>query len=248
LSSDRGGRVLRGKAGQVATAARLDLELRRSSSGPGATVVTGRDEVERWVEQAATVAAAGLRDAARAEGYAQGYAEGRRAADEELRAQAAALAAEHEAVTAQRAAAFSQALMAVHQSATALERRTTQSAEDIESELATLAFGLVETLLGRELELAGTPGLDAVRRALALAPAQRPVTLRLNPGDHASLADLPDGQIPRSVTLVPDPTVAPGDCMAESDAVRIDASLGGALARVREVLTKATSGADGGGV
>jgi flagellar assembly protein FliH len=77
-------------------------------------------------------------------------------------------------------------------------------------------------------------------RVLALAPEQRPVTVRLNPADRMTigLSDrttelVVDG---RSITLVEDPTLQPGDAVAVSDATTIDARLGTALERVREVL------------
>jgi flagellar assembly protein FliH len=65
------------------------------------------------------------------------------------------------------------------------------------------------------------------------------VLVRLNPADHAVVAAAGtqreiDG---RTVTLLPDPALRPGDAVAMCDATTIDARLDGALARIRDVLS-----------
>ena len=96
---------------------------------------------------------------------------------------------------------------------------------------------LVEDLLGRELALADSPVLDAVRRALTLCPADAPASCWLHPDDLAevpaeSLAELPD-----SVQVVGDAAVERAGAVAETGVRRIDAQFVTALERVQAVLT-----------
>ena len=46
---------------------------------------------------------------------------------------------------------------------------------------------LVGDLLGRELAMAASPGLDALQRALTLCPDDVPVVVRLHPDDLAEV-------------------------------------------------------------
>jgi flagellar assembly protein FliH len=178
-----------------------------------------------------------VRQAARAEGYAVGWAEGRRAAEEAavLEATAAATAQAEEA--ARSRAALASALEALGSAADALEARAVVPAGDLADAIVTGAFELAQALLGRELALAADPGLDAIRRALVLLPEHRPVTARLNPDDASVCrAGLATADLGREVLIVPDPTVEPGGAVVTCDSSRVDAQLGPALERVREVL------------
>jgi flagellar assembly protein FliH len=91
-------------------------------------------------------------------------------------------------------------------------------------------------VLGHQARAADEPGREAIARALALAPEGRPVTVRLNSDDWMTIGMdevVIDG---RKVTLVDDPSLSRGDAVAQCDATTIDARLGPALQRVREVL------------
>src|SRR2546423_553152 len=82
------------------------------------------------------------------------------------------------------------------------------------------------------------PEVSAQLRAVALAPAGRPVTVRLSPADRATL-DLDESTVDidgRAVTILADAGLRPGDAVAECDATTIDARLDTALARAKEVL------------
>jgi flagellar assembly protein FliH len=95
---------------------------------------------------------------------------------------------------------------------------------------------LVGDLLGREVATAVSPGLDALRRAMTLCPADVPVVVRLHPDD---LAEVPAGalaELPASVTVVGDETVERAGALAEAGNQRVDAQLTTALERVLEVL------------
>jgi flagellar assembly protein FliH len=174
------------------------------------------------------------RAAARAQGFAAGWAEGQRA----HAARAAAAHDEQERVVSERSAHL---LLAQHSAVSALEaavRRCADSTRDLHAELSDkavdLALELAEAILGRELETAADPGADALRRALATVQVETPVVVRLNPQDvaaldHSLLADRP-------VTVVPDQATSRGDALVETEAGVIDAGIATAVARVREVL------------
>jgi flagellar assembly protein FliH len=180
------------------------------------------------------------RATAHAQGYAAGWAEGRQAAGARAAAAAAALEARAQAALAEQAERVQAALRGIVAAAGALERRAEPTAGEVGDAVLAAAMLLTEALVGHELAVAATPGLDALRRAVDLAPVGRPVLVRLNPAEYAALTaagparhDV-DG---RTVTLVPDPALAPGDAVAETDATMIDARMGAALERVRAVLS-----------
>jgi flagellar assembly protein FliH len=223
-------RATDGADGVTSAPAYLDVQLRVTRAAGG------RGHVDRWLDHAGAAVSASIREEACAQGYAAGYAEGRRAAaaaaDEAEQRRAAELAG----LDRRRAAEFARALGALDGAAAGLERDAAVAAERAEQILVEAAFALAEAVLGRELELAADPGLDAVRRALALAPQGRPVTVRVNPADARALGEAADWQGGRQVTVVADSSVAAGDCVADCDAAHIDARIGPALDRVREVL------------
>jgi flagellar assembly protein FliH len=96
---------------------------------------------------------------------------------------------------------------------------------------------IAEGLLGHELRHADARGRDAIARALALAPEAGLVVARLHPDDLAGLPE-PENLFPgRDVRVVADSTLNPGDAIVDVGACRVDARLGEALERVREVLT-----------
>jgi flagellar assembly protein FliH len=186
------------------------------------------------------------REAARSAGYAAGWAQGQQAAREatvamrdeaELAAQAAQLA---------RVEALSRAIRAIAQAAESLERRGVTAAAEIEDLIIRSAVDLAEGLLCRELSDAGERALDAVRRAMSLAPSGVAITVRLHPADHDTLVG-PDSDLShpggdffldgRPIRVIGDPSLSPGDAMADYAATTIDASLTAAMTRVREVLS-----------
>lgn len=216
----RAGAALRGATANAASTAQFDVDLR------GGTQIIG---------ELAEVA----RAAAQTAGYAEGWAQGQRAA--RVAAQAALAQSQAAAEAAQRAqlAALDRAVGAVARAASSLEARVTPMAEDLEDMIMGFAVDLAEALLARELSDVGVRAAEAARRAMALAPASFPVTLRLHPDDLRILSgDRPaeytfEG---RHVGLVADPSLEPGDAVAECGATTIDASLAEARSRVRALL------------
>ncbi|GAA1823565.1 hypothetical protein GCM10009682_49800 [Luedemannella flava] len=216
----RAGSAVRGETADAASAAQFDVDLRGGNRAIGEL-------------------AEAARAAAQTAGYADGWAQGQRAA--RLAAQAALAQSQAVAEAAQQAqlAALDQAVGAVARAATALEARVTPMAEDLEDMIMGFAVDLAEALLARELSDVGVRAAEAARRAMALAPASFPVTLRLHPEDLRTLGgDRPaeyqfEG---RQVRLIADPTLEPGDAIAECGATTIDASLAEARNRVRALL------------
>ncbi len=185
-------------------------------------------------ESILTTLADRARSAAQAQGYAAGWAEGRRRATDAARDAETELAAR---AAEQRAAAVAeqQHLVAALDAAADRSAAAYTSRYDALAEQALdLALRIAEEVLQRELTVAAQPGLDALRRALALVEPRTAVTVRLHPDDRAALD--PAALEGCSATLVDDPALSRGDAVAETDHGLVDATVAGALARVREVL------------
>jgi flagellar assembly protein FliH len=177
-----------------------------------------------------------LRAQARAEGFAAGHAAGLEAA-EEVVAQTERAAAERLAeVHARWERRLVSATAALGAAVTRLDEAALPVAEDIRDSILTAVVTLVEDLLGRELALAESPGLDAVRRALTLTPTDTPVVVRVHPDDLAEVPAEALAALPDTVTVVADAAVERAGAVAETGPQRIDAQLGAALERVQAVL------------
>jgi flagellar assembly protein FliH len=248
MSSSREGVLLRGGAARQATPYR-----ETTTEAPDATsrAAAAQDGVERrmTIRRAADMPVAGgrpsfrlgdvyaeelgrLRQQAHAEGFATGHAEGMTAAETER--VAAARLADVQARWERRLASATAALGAA---VTRLDEAAVPVADEIRESIIGSVLTLVEDLLGRELALADSPVLDAVRRALSLCPADAPTVIRVHPDDLAeipaeSLAELPD-----TVRIVGDDQVERAGAVAETGVRRIDAQLSTALERVQAVLT-----------
>jgi len=194
-------RVLRGVAFDW-TASPLEAEL--PATTPAADPVTAAAEFQRGYD----------------DGYSAGLAEGL--------ADGRAAAAAETASTAARLEALAGALA---DAADDLRDRQALELCGLEDALARAAVDLAAAVIGRELEIAASPGADALARALALVPAGSVALARLHPADAAHLADAPSG-----LSIIPDPAVEPGGCILEVGDSRIDAQLGPALDRVRSAL------------
>jgi flagellar assembly protein FliH len=177
-----------------------------------------------------------LREQAHAEGFAAGHAEGLAAAG--------TVVAETERAAAERLAEVQSrwerrlvsATAALGAAAARLDEAELPIAEDIRDTILTAVVTLVEDLLGRELALAESPGLDALRRALTLVPTEAPAVLRLHPDDLAEIPAEALAALPDTLTVVADAAVERAGAVAECGPQRIDAQLGAALERVQAVL------------
>ncbi|WP_205862927.1 FliH/SctL family protein [Planosporangium thailandense] len=210
--------VVRGQ--RAVTAARFDVDLREQPTLP-------------------TEVASRLRAEAHAAGYAAGWAQGRQQAELIAEAVRREIAAEARDAAEAQSARVEQALIAISRAVADLEQRMVPVVDHLENLVVETAFILAEAVLGRELTCAEQPGRDALARALALAPTGCPVTVRLHPTDHETVTGGQPGPVEiegRTVTLLADPGLQPGDAVAECDATTIDARIAPALARAREVL------------
>src|SRR5690606_2577900 len=137
---------------------------------------------------------------------------------------------------------LARALEALTRAAAQLEAKTAPTISMMEELILAAALELTEALLGRELATIDTRARDALRRALSLTPPAGPVIVRLHPDDyHTLMRDDWSNEFHidgRTVQLQPDPSLSPGDAIAESGATTVDATLPAALARVKEVLAQ----------
>jgi flagellar assembly protein FliH len=178
-----------------------------------------------------------LREHAHAEGFTAGHAEGMAAA--------AAVVAETERAAAERLAdvqarwerRMASATAALAAAAARFDEASVPAAEEIRETIVGTVLTLVEDLLGRELALAESPVLDAVRRALTLCPADSPVVVRVHPDDLGEIPADALAELPDTVRVVGDPGVERAGAVAETGPRRIDAQLGAALERVQTVLS-----------
>jgi len=154
------------------------------------------------------------------DGYRAGMAEG-------LAAGRAAMAAE----SAAHLARLESLARSLDEAAADLRRRQALELADLGDALARTAVDLASAIIGRELQVAESPGADALARAMALVPAGATAVARLHPADAALITEAPAG-----VTLLADPAVEAGGCILEVGDSRIDAQLSSALDRVRAAL------------
>ena len=83
----------------------------------------------------------------------------------------------------------------------------TPVAEEIRETILGTVLTLVEDLLGRELELADSPVLDAIRRALTFCPSDAPAVVRVHPDDLAEVPAEALAALPATVRVVGDASI-----------------------------------------
>ncbi|HSE10501.1 MAG TPA: FliH/SctL family protein [Nocardioidaceae bacterium] len=176
------------------------------------------------------------RQAARAQGYATGWAEGRRVALAKAAEEAEGVRRAAEAAEARREVEHRDALAALDAAAAQLRTRLSETVDAVAEQAVELALRLTEAILGREVATATDPGGDALRRALSLVDPHVAVTVRMHPKDRATL-DL-EALGDRAVTVLDDETLQPGDAVALTEDTLVDATISAALERVWEVLTR----------
>ncbi|WP_299953762.1 FliH/SctL family protein [uncultured Modestobacter sp.] len=177
-----------------------------------------------------------LREEARRAGWAAGHAEGLVAAEQVVHAAERAAEERLAAVQVRWERRLATATAAMGAAVEQLDATAAPVVDELRDSVLDTVLVLVGDLLGRELAMAASPGLDALRRALTLCPRDVPVVVRLHPDDLAEVpADTLAG-LPASVTVVADDAVERAGALAEAGTQRVDAQLSAALERVREVL------------
>jgi flagellar assembly protein FliH len=243
MSSSREGVLLRGWSAQQATSAQGPVPPQPSPEDRRGTIrraadmpVTGTGPSFRLGDVYAEELER-LRVQAHAEGFAAGHAEGMTAAAGVIAEAERAAADQLAEVQARWERRLASATAAVGAAVTRLDEASIPVADEVRESIIGTVLTLVEDLVGRELALADSPVLDAVRRALTLCPADSPTVLRLHPDDLAEISAESLAELPDSVRVVADPAVERTGAIAETGAVRIDAQLMTALERVQAVLT-----------
>lgn len=213
--------MLRGTVAESATAAKFGVDLRRDRP-------VDSELIERAKQQAQTA------------GYAEGWAQGQRAAASEAQAGIERARAAEQAHEQRRTAALAHAVNALGRAVTGLETQLTPNLHELQEAILAHAFELAEAIVGRTLDDPAGRGTDALRRAMAVAPAHGEIVVNLHPDDYRNLVGSATGADynyeGRPVRLRPDPALRPGDAVAETGSTSVDASIATAVRRARDAL------------
>lgn len=176
-----------------------------------------------------------VRERARVQGHAAGYAAGRKAATETLATDRAALRTEADRVLGEQIDGLRSALDAVRQAATELNTQTTMSLEGTEEAVLSAAIEIAGMILGRAIsEDHEGAAVAALRRALEAAGPAPVRVVRMHP-DDLELVSMVGADEP-GLQLRADHRVARGDAMVDLPDGVVDASIASAVERVRRAL------------
>jgi flagellar assembly protein FliH len=193
---------------------------------------------QRVARQIAEVSRA-AREQGLAEGYAAGWAQGRRAATEREEAERAGRA---ERETADRLAltARTQAMLEeLARSARALAEQVAPAWGELVDVLVDGAMGVAAAAFGRELAAVDARALEAARTALRLLPAAESVVLHVNPADLELFGPEPGltgATRVAGVRVTADGAVSPGTAVARTPLQSLPVDLPAAFAAAQEVL------------
>jgi flagellar assembly protein FliH len=130
-----------------------------------------------------------------------------------------------------------QASRVFNQAVQQLRGHDVETLEEVKRQVIALAVALAESIIGREAESFDGVVLEAVQRAISLAPDRGVLVLRVNPQDRDTVAELAQTvQRPDEVTVLADPTVGRGGCVAQIGGLLVDASVEAAIARIRSAF------------
>jgi flagellar assembly protein FliH len=179
------------------------------------------------------------RQAARAQGYSVGWAEGRRAAAAQAAEDAARRADEVADQQARAEREHLELLRSVAAAAQALAGAADRARALVEEQAVDLARELTETMVGHELRSAPDTAADVAARVLAEAPSGAPFELRVHPATAGALtgSEIGTAFAETGVRVVSDPSLAFADAVVEIDDRVLDLRISSALERVREVLS-----------
>lgn len=169
---------------------------------------------------------------ARAAGYAAGWSQGAQAAQAMIRAEVDDHRAALERAATEQRDGLATATRALQRAAADLAATSAPAVHDITDALLDAALELASAVLGHEPVAVTEPGRDALHRALSAAGQERPVTVRLNPQDAATLVAEP----PAGVRVVADPALGRGDSVLEHALGSVEVLLQDAVERARMEL------------
>lgn len=169
-----------------------------------------------------------------ANGHTAGYTAGLRLATAEAEARRQNMEAEHAAALRHSQARTDRAVEVLAGAAQAVYAAVLPVVTDAQDALAAAAMDLAETVIGVELGDGDLSARAAIARALAGAPANGLVTVKLNPVDFSVLGDAAVSG--SGAVIVADPAVARGDAVADFEHGHLNARIGTALDRARQAL------------
>ncbi|MFP5366133.1 MAG: FliH/SctL family protein [Actinomycetes bacterium] len=177
------------------------------------------------------------RDDGYVHGHAAGYTAGLRAAEAERVRRLEELEADFAARREQQQREARHLAGLLQSAVAALNARTVPTIAAAEETLVAAAVELAEAILGCELADRSKAACAALDRALSGSKGLDVVAIRMNPEDLALLANagMASGS-GTAVELTPDPSLNPGDAVAELPQGFLDAKIGSALARVKNAL------------
>ncbi|MET1085872.1 MAG: FliH/SctL family protein [Arthrobacter sp.] len=172
-------------------------------------------------------------------GHAAGYTAGLRAAEAERLNRLEELEADYAARRGQLQSEAKRLAGLLHSAAAALNARTIPTVTAAEETLVAAAVELAEAILGYELADRSKAARAALDRALSGTKGLDVVSIRMNPQDLAVLNGVDLNGVKTGstgVALTADPSLNPGDAVADLPHGFLDATIGSALARVKEAL------------
>lgn len=228
MSSSPELRVVRGSSANAAT----DLPTPELRAGQWTRLGGDRILGDAVTEQTLTTLASSIRGAAQSQGYAVGWAQGRREAAAAARSAAELTARQSAAAEARREDQHTATLQALRSAMSGLDETLAGLTREVGEQASELALELTRVLVGREL--AEVSASDVVHRVVAVLPGRPDVRVRLHPdvAGHPAMATLTD----QGVVVVPDPTLDLPDAVVEAPDHALDLRVDSALDRLREVL------------
>jgi flagellar biosynthesis/type III secretory pathway protein FliH len=194
------------------------LFAREGSSESVARFSTARAEVERLEQELAELAERSRRDVEKAR--------------EEARAEALRLAEEE----------HGREVSALKEATAELRRVAAHELTVVEQEVVEIALAVSAKILRREIARDGEYLPRLVRRCLRKLVRRAPVTIRLNPQDHSSIAATAPELFgeetggSHEITLVADRRISRGGCVVETPDFVVDGTVGSQLATARKAL------------
>jgi flagellar assembly protein FliH len=165
---------------------------------------------------------------ARAQGYAVGWAQGRREAADSAQAETDRLVAATAAAEARREGEHAAAVAALREAAALAHDALAEACRRVDSQASVMALELTRELVGA----AAADPTHLLDRVVGLLPLHAIVSVRLHPAVAAVAGDLAE----HGIVVVPDPTLALGDAIAHAEDHVVDLRVDEAMTRLAEVL------------